>query len=50
MTVKTKFGLKGAGQDAYLKLVMAFPSLPSSPTRSYAKLRELWTGFWLSVS
>ena len=25
MTVKTKFGLKGAGQDAYLKLVMAFP-------------------------
>ena len=25
MTVKTKFGLKGPGQDAYLKLVMAFP-------------------------
>ena len=25
MTVKTKFRLKGAGRDAYLKLVMAFP-------------------------
>jgi HTH-type transcriptional regulator/antitoxin HigA len=25
MTVKTKFGLKGAGRDAYLKLVTAFP-------------------------
>ncbi len=25
MTVKTKFGLKGVGRDAYLKLVMAFP-------------------------
>ena len=25
MTVKTKFSLKGAGRDSYLKLVMAFP-------------------------
>jgi HTH-type transcriptional regulator / antitoxin HigA len=25
MTVNTKFGMKGAGQDAYLKLVTAFP-------------------------
>ena len=25
MTVKTKFTLKGAGRDAYLKLVTAFP-------------------------
>ena len=25
MTVKTKFGLRSAGRDAYLKLVTAFP-------------------------
>ena len=25
MTVKTKFSLKGAGRDSYLKLVNAFP-------------------------
>ena len=25
MTVETKFSLKGAGRDSYLKLVMAFP-------------------------
>src|SRR5262245_61060958 len=25
MTVKTKFGLKGADRDSYLELVMAFP-------------------------
>jgi HTH-type transcriptional regulator / antitoxin HigA len=25
MTLKTKFGLKGAGRDSYLELVMAFP-------------------------
>ena len=25
MAVKTKFGLKGAGRDSYLELVLAFP-------------------------
>ncbi len=37
MTVKSKFRLKGAGRDAYLKLVMAFPL---ASIRSDEQLRE----------
>jgi hypothetical protein len=49
MKGKAKFGLKGAGRDSYLELVMAFPILAGKKPFSRRLIRELTDYFRLDA-